>query len=66
MGLIEDKYEAMMREVEDGYEDSRSGSDNYDIAADDQDVPPVVAGNKSSKRKKYHRHTHLQIQELEK
>lgn len=52
----------IVRMREDEY-DSRSGSDNIDgaVSGDDQDVndqqPP--------KRKKYHRHTPHQIQELE-
>lgn len=52
----------IVRIREDGY-DSRSGSDNIDgaVSGDDQDAneeqPP--------KRKKYHRHTPHQIQELE-
>lgn len=50
------------RNREDDYE-SRSGSDNVEGASgDDQENP----GPKSSKRKKYHRHTPYQIQELEK
>ncbi|CAH9069841.1 unnamed protein product [Cuscuta europaea] len=47
---------------EDGYE-SRSGSENVEGASGDDQDP--TAGTKSSKRKKYHRHTPYQIQELE-
>ncbi|KAM7273706.1 hypothetical protein ACFE04_028370 [Oxalis oulophora] len=48
---------------EDGY-DSRSGSDNFEGGSgDDQEANNDT--NKPAKRKKYHRHTPNQIQELE-
>lgn len=63
LGMIGENFDpgSMGRGREDEYE-SRSGSDNFEGASgDDQDTP----GDKSSKRKKYHRHTPYQIQELE-
>ncbi|XP_022734775.1 homeobox-leucine zipper protein ANTHOCYANINLESS 2-like [Durio zibethinus] len=63
MGLIGENFDpglvVMMKE--DGYE-SRSGSDNFEGASgDDQDA----AADGPPKKKKYHRHTPRQIQELE-
>ncbi|KAK6155754.1 hypothetical protein DH2020_010002 [Rehmannia glutinosa] len=63
MGLIRENYDTGLigRTREDEFE-SRSGSDNFETASgDDQNT----SENKSSKRKKYHRHTAFQIQELE-
>lgn len=65
MGLIGENFDAVAMgrsSREDEYE-SRSGSDNLDGGAsgDDQDTPL----GKSSRKKKYHRHTPYQIQELE-
>ncbi|KAI3458182.1 hypothetical protein Pfo_014845 [Paulownia fortunei] len=63
MGLIGGSYDSGLigRTREDEFE-SRSGSDNFEAASgDDQNTTE----NKSSKRKKYHRHTAFQIQELE-
>ncbi|XVE64183.1 hypothetical protein DITRI_Ditri07aG0081300 [Diplodiscus trichospermus] len=63
MGLIGENFDPCFvgRMKEDGYE-SRSGSDNFEGASgDDQDA----ADNGQPKRKKYHRHTPHQIQELE-
>ncbi|KAL0371670.1 UNVERIFIED_CONTAM: Homeobox-leucine zipper protein HDG1 [Sesamum calycinum] len=63
MGLMGENYDSglMGRTREDELE-SRSGSDNFETASgDDQNTTE----NKSSKRKKYHRHTAYQIQELE-
>lgn len=54
-----ENLEQGIRGREDEYE-SRSGSDNMDGASgDDQD------GDKPPKKKRYHRHTPQQIQELE-
>lgn len=63
MGLIGESYDSGLagRSREDELE-SRSGSDNFDGASGDDENPPR---NKASKRKKYHRHTAFQIQELE-
>ncbi|VFQ72720.1 unnamed protein product [Cuscuta campestris] len=47
---------------EEGYE-SRSGSENFEGASGEDQDP--ATDKKSSKRKKYHRHTPYQIQELE-
>ncbi|XP_022765114.1 homeobox-leucine zipper protein ANTHOCYANINLESS 2-like isoform X1 [Durio zibethinus] len=63
MGLIRENFDpglvGMMKE--DGYE-SRSGSDNFEGASgDDQDA----SADGPPKKKKYHRHTPHQIQELE-
>ncbi|KAK8679898.1 hypothetical protein V6N13_108860 [Hibiscus sabdariffa] len=63
MGLIGEHFDPgfVGRMREDGYE-SRSGSDNFEVASgDDQDA----ASDGPRKKKKYHRHTPLQIQELE-
>ncbi|KAK9293068.1 hypothetical protein L1049_021052 [Liquidambar formosana] len=66
MGLMEGEFDPSVlgRIREDGYE-SRSGSDNLEGASgDDQDT--VAAADKAPRRKKkYHRHTAQQIQELE-
>lgn len=63
MALMGENYDPGMvgRLREDGYE-SRSGSDNVEGSGDDQE-----AGNDQgpAKKKKYHRHTPNQIQELE-
>ncbi|TYH58077.1 hypothetical protein ES332_D08G130700v1 [Gossypium tomentosum] len=63
MGLIGENFDPgfVGRMKEDGYE-IRSESDNFDVASgDDQDA----AADGPSKKKKYHRHTPRQIQELE-
>lgn len=63
MGLLGESFDSGLigRTREDELE-SRSGSDNFDGASgDDENAAP----NKKSKRKKYHRHTAFQIQELE-
>lgn len=63
MGLIGGNLDigTMVRAREDEYE-SKSGSDNLEAASgDDQETP----GNRSRRKKKYHRHTPYQIQELE-
>lgn len=63
MGLIGGNFDTgtMVRAREDEYE-SKSGSDNLEAASgDDQETP----GNRSQRKKKYHRHTPYQIQELE-
>ncbi|CAL0303406.1 unnamed protein product [Lupinus luteus] len=62
LSLLGENFE-MGRRKDDGYE-SRSGSDNFDGASgDDQDVGEDTPRNR--RRKKYHRHTSGQIQELE-
>ncbi|XP_047938945.1 homeobox-leucine zipper protein ANTHOCYANINLESS 2 isoform X1 [Salvia hispanica] len=63
MGLLGESHEGGLigRMREDELE-SRSGSDNFEGASGDDDNP---THNKASKRKKYHRHTAFQIQELE-
>ncbi|XWS61129.1 hypothetical protein CRYUN_Cryun07bG0098900 [Craigia yunnanensis] len=63
MGLIRENFDLGLvgRMKEDGYE-SRSGSDNFEGASgDDEDA----AADGPPKKKKYHRHTPRQIQELE-
>ncbi|XWS50570.1 hypothetical protein CRYUN_Cryun12cG0098200 [Craigia yunnanensis] len=63
MGLIRENFDPSLvgRMKEDGYE-CRSGSDNFEGASgDDQDA----AADGPPKKKKYHRHTPHQIQELE-
>uniref|UniRef100_A0A7N0U5N4 Uncharacterized protein n=1 Tax=Kalanchoe fedtschenkoi TaxID=63787 RepID=A0A7N0U5N4_KALFE len=50
--------------VLDGFDESRSGSENLDAASgDDQSI--MRGEGRAPKRKKYHRHTPQQIQELE-
>lgn len=64
MGVIGESYDSgLMGRVKEDEFDSRSGSDNFEAGSgDDQNTTE----NKSSKRKKkYHRHTAFQIQELE-
>lgn len=63
MGLLAENFDLGMigRIREDGYE-SRSGSDNLEGASgDDQDA----GDDQPPRKKKYHRHTPNQIQELE-
>ncbi|XP_059452016.1 homeobox-leucine zipper protein ANTHOCYANINLESS 2-like isoform X2 [Corylus avellana] len=63
MGLFQENFDPSMiaRMRDDGYE-SRSGSDNVEGASgDDQDA----GDDQRPKKKKYHRHTPQQIQELE-
>lgn len=63
MGLLGEHFDPsiMERIKEDGYE-SRSGSDHLEGASgDDQET----GENKRPRKKKYHRHTPHQIQELE-
>lgn len=64
MGLIGESFDSGLigRTREDELE-SRSGSDNFEGGSGDDEN---ATRNKSSKRKKkYHRHTAFQIQELE-
>lgn len=63
LGLIGDHFDGGLlgRIKEDGYE-SRSGSDNFEGASgDDQEA----ANDQPKRKKKYHRHTPHQTQELE-
>lgn len=64
MGLLSESFDpagVMGRMRDDGYE-SRSGSDNFEgVSGDDQDA----GDEQPAKKKKYHRHTPHQIQELE-
>lgn len=64
MGLLAENFDPvgiMGRMRDDGYE-SRSGSDNFEGASgDDQDA----GDEQPPRKKKYHRHTPNQIQELE-
>lgn len=65
MGLIGENFDSGLlgRLRDDDYE-SRSGSENFDdLSGDDLDVADDQP--KSKKKKKYHRHTPQQIQELE-
>lgn len=60
MALMEENY--LMGRLKEDVHESRSESDNVEGASgDDQDA----ARNKQKGRKKYHRHTPQQIQELE-
>ncbi|KAA8533755.1 hypothetical protein F0562_031272 [Nyssa sinensis] len=63
MGLIGENYDpGLMGRVREGEYESRSGSDNLEGASgDDQEA----TGNRRPRKKKYHRHTPYQIQELE-
>ncbi|KAF1896591.1 hypothetical protein Lal_00034290, partial [Lupinus albus] len=62
LSLLGENFETGRRR-DDDYE-SRSGSDNFDVASgDDLDVNEETPRNR--RRKKYHRHTPSQIQELE-
>ncbi|MBA0772423.1 hypothetical protein Gotri_007796 [Gossypium trilobum] len=45
--------------------ESRSGSDNMDGGSGDDHDPTTAAGDKPPRKKRYHRHTPQQIQELE-
>ena len=63
MGLLAENFDLGIigRIRDDGYE-SRSGSDNFEGASgDDQDA----GDEQPPRKKKYHRHTPNQIQELE-
>ena len=62
MGLIGENFDSGLvgRMKGDGYE-SRSGSDNFEGASDDDQD----AADDGPPKKKYHRHTPNQIQELE-
>lgn len=63
LGLLGENFDPGLigRMREDGYE-SRSGSDNFEGASgDDQDA----GEDEPPRKKKYHRHTPHQIQELE-
>lgn len=62
IGIGENLGPGAMERARDEENESRSGSDNNEGASgDDQDAP----GDNSARRKKYHRHTPHQIQELE-
>ena len=62
MGLIRENFDPGLvgRMKEDGYE-SRSGSDNFEGASDDDQD----AADDGPPKKKYHRHTPHQTQDLE-
>lgn len=65
MGMIGENFDAVAMgrsSREDEYE-SRSGSDNLDGGASGDDLDAPLG--KSSRKKKYHRHTPYQIQQLE-
>lgn len=64
MGLIGENFDSgLMGRMRDDEYESRSGSDNFDGASgDDQDAGD---DQRQNKKKKYHRHTPNQIQELE-
>ncbi|XVF53651.1 hypothetical protein PTKIN_Ptkin05aG0115800 [Pterospermum kingtungense] len=66
MGLIGENFDPALvgRIKEDGYE-SKSGSDNVEGASGDDQDASAAAADGQPKRKKYHRHTPHQIQELE-
>lgn len=65
MGLIGENFDSgLMGGARDDEYESRSGSDNFDVASgDDQDAGDDQPPQK--KKKKYHRHTPQQIHELE-
>ncbi|KAI9091066.1 hypothetical protein K1719_028336 [Acacia pycnantha] len=63
MGLIGEFDHSLMGRMRDDEYESRSGSDNFEgVSGDDQDAG---GDDQSKRRKKYHRHTPHQIQELE-
>jgi homeobox-leucine zipper protein len=55
---------SVMGRMREDYFDSRSGSENFDASGDEADAGDDQQQNK--RKKKYHRHTPQQIQELEK
>ncbi|XP_054807918.1 homeobox-leucine zipper protein ANTHOCYANINLESS 2 isoform X2 [Prosopis cineraria] len=62
MGLIGEFDHSLIGRLRDDEYESRSGSDNFEgISIDDQDA----GDDQPQRRKKYHRHTPNQIQELE-
>ncbi|XP_028806242.1 homeobox-leucine zipper protein ANTHOCYANINLESS 2 [Neltuma alba] len=62
MGLIGEFDHNLMGRMRDDEYESRSGSDNFEgVSGDDQDA----GDDQPQRRKKYHRHTPHQIQELE-
>jgi hypothetical protein len=64
MGRIGENFDAsLMGRREDDF-DSRSGSENFDASGDEADAGDDQQQNK--RKKKFHRHTPQQIQELEK
>ncbi|KAL6554642.1 hypothetical protein OROHE_007381 [Orobanche hederae] len=69
MGLIRESYDSRpligKARFYDHESETRSGSDNFETASGDDQNTIITKNNKSSKRKKYHRHTAFQIQELE-
>lgn len=67
MGLIGEFDHSLMGRMRDDEYESRSGSDNFEgLSGDDQDAAAGVGGDdQPNRRKKYHRHTPHQIQELE-
>ncbi|KAL6509479.1 hypothetical protein OROGR_022789 [Orobanche gracilis] len=69
MGLIRESYDSRRligkARFHDQESETRSGSDNFETASGDDQNTIITENNKSSKRKKYHRHTAFQIQELE-
>ncbi|OMO97924.1 hypothetical protein COLO4_14278 [Corchorus olitorius] len=66
LGMIGENFDPGLagRMREDGYE-SRSGSDNFEGASGDDQDAAAADGPAAKKKKKYHRHTPNQIQELE-
>ncbi|KAK4280385.1 hypothetical protein QN277_012014 [Acacia crassicarpa] len=65
MGLIGEFDHSLMGRMRDDEYESRSGSDNFEgLSGDDQDGGGG-GDDQSKRRKKYHRHTPHQIQELE-
>lgn len=69
MGLMMESFEpSLMGRIRDEGHESRSGSDNLEGASGDEldaTVTAAATGGRQSRRKKYHRHTPFQIQELE-
>ncbi|GAU44802.1 hypothetical protein TSUD_291950 [Trifolium subterraneum] len=64
MGLIGENFDSgLMGRMRDDDFDSRSGSENFDASGDEFDAGDDQQQNK--RKKKYHRHTPQQIQELE-
>ncbi|MCI30891.1 homeobox-leucine zipper protein ANTHOCYANINLESS 2-like, partial [Trifolium medium] len=65
MGLIGENFDSgLMGRMRDDDFESRSGSENFDASGDEFDAGDDHQQNK--RKKKYHRHTPQQIQELEK
>ena len=59
--IKEPNHEDEMARIRDDEFESKSGSDNMEAASDDDQDP----NQRPTKKKRYHRHTQHQIQEME-